>query len=97
MHEFLKKDNKFCLNLLNSSQKDLANLCSSEVDGESRFSKGQWLEYDPSYLSDAQSNIFCIMDEIFTFNSHSLVVGKIYHLKHSGTKNPLIYQDGDYE
>ena len=35
-----KKDNKFCLNLLNSSQKDLANLCSSEEDGEKRFSKG---------------------------------------------------------
>ena len=97
MHKLLKKDNKFCLNLLNSSQKDLANLCSSEEDGESRFSKGQWLEYDPSYLSDAQSNIFCTMDEIYTFNSHSLVVGKIYELKHSGTKDPLIYQDGDYE
>ena len=33
MHKLLKKDNKFCLNLLNSSQKDLANLCSSEEDG----------------------------------------------------------------
>ena len=37
------------------------------------------------------------MDEIYTFNSHSLVVGKIYELKRSGTKDPLIYQDGDYE
>ena len=58
---------------------------------------GLWVKYDPSYLSDAQSNIFCTMDEIYTFNSHSLVVGKIYELKHSGTKDPLIYQDGDYE
>ena len=54
-------------------------------------------QIDPFYLSDAQSNIFCTMDEIYPFSSHSLVVGKIYEFKTFWRKDPLIYQDGDYE
>ena len=97
MHENLEKYKKICLNLLKSSQIDLANLCSGEDDGEKRFSKGEWSQIEPVYLTNAQSNIFCTIDKIFPFQSHSLVVGKIYDLKHSGEKDPLIYQDGEYE
>ena len=95
--ENLEINKKFCLNLLKSSQIDLANLCSGEDDGEKRFSKGEWSQIEPVYLTNAQSNIFCTIDKIFPFHSHSLVVGKIYDLKHSGEKDPLIYQDGEYE
>ena len=97
MHKNLEKNKKFCLNLLKSNQKDLANLCSGEDDGEKRFSQGEWSQTEPVFLTNAQSNIFCCIDEIFPFASHSLVIGKIFDLKHSGEKNPLIYQDGEYE
>jgi flavin reductase (DIM6/NTAB) family NADH-FMN oxidoreductase RutF len=85
------------LNLLRRDQKNLANLCSGQDDGEKRFSLGEWHSHDPVYLENAQSNIFCLIEELIPFSSHSLVVGKVYELNHSGDKDPLIYQDGDYE
>ena len=97
IHKILENGRKFCLNLLRSDQKDLANLCSGQDDGEKRFSLGEWHSHDPVYLESAQSNIFCSIEELIPFSSHSLVIGKVYELNHSGDKDPLIYQDGDYE
>ena len=97
IHQILEEGRKFCLNLLRRDQKNLANLCSGQDDGEKRFSLGEWHSHDPIYLESAQSNIFWSIEELIPFSSHSLVIGKVYELNHSGDKDPLIYQDGDYE
>lgn len=96
IHKVLKKGSNFCLNLLKSSQKEIADTCSGAEEGEARFKKDAWASENPIYLSQAQSNIFCKVIEIIPYSSHSIVVGEVLNLKHSGKMDPLIYQNGKY-
>ena len=88
----LEKNSNFCLNLLNKSQQKIADTCSGTEEGENDL----WVSSNPVYLSDAQSNIFCKVIDIIPYSSHSIVVGEVEELKHSGKIEPLIYQDGKY-
>ena len=92
----LEKNSNFCLNLLNKSQQQIADTCSGTEEGEKRFANDLWVSSNPVYLSDAQSNIFCKVIDIIPYSSHSIVVGEVEELKHSGKIEPLIYQDGKY-
>ena len=92
----LEKNSNFCLNLLKKSQQNIADTCSGTEEGEKRFTNDLWVSNNPVYLSDAQSNIFCKVIEIIPHSSHSIIVGEVKELKHSGKIEPLIYQDGKY-
>jgi flavin reductase (DIM6/NTAB) family NADH-FMN oxidoreductase RutF len=97
LHEILKVDSKFSLNLLTADQIDIAEICSGSEEGQIRFNHPDWnLEKIP-YLQNAQSNLFCTCKKIVSLYSHSLVIGEVDNLFHSGKTNPLIYQDGKYE
>ena len=54
------------------------------------------LENELRELKDAQSNIFCKVKEIISYASHSIIVGEVKELIHSGKIEPLIYQNGKY-
>ena len=92
----LEKNSNFCLNLLKKSQQNIADTCSGTEEGEKRFTNDLWVSDNPVYLSDAQSNIFCKVIEIIPYSSHSIIVGEVKELKHSGKIEPLIYQNGKY-
>ena len=97
LHEILKVDSKFSLNLLTADQIDIAEICSGSEEVQTRFNHPDWnLEKIP-YLQNAQSNLFCTCKKIVPLYSHSLVIGEVDNLFHSGKTNPLIYQDGKYE
>lgn len=96
INNILEEDSNFCLNLLKSSQKGIADTCSGAEEGEERFKNDLWISNNPVYLKDAQSNIFCKVKEIISYASHSIIVGEVKELIHSGKIEPLIYQNGKY-
>jgi len=97
LHDLLKEDSKFSLNLLTNNQRDIAEICSRSEEGQIRFNHPDWNLDEVPYLKSAQSNLFCTCKKIVPLYSHSLVIGEVDNLLHSGKTNPLIYQDGKYE
>ena len=97
IHDSIVKDSKFCINLLKKSQQDISNLCSSFQEEENRFKNDQWDTTDIPFLKNAQANIFCKVDEIISYHTHSIVVAKVTESKYSNEIDTLIYVDGSYE
>ena len=52
---------------------------------------------DIPFLKNAQANIFCKVDEIISYHTHSIVVAKVTESKYSNEIDTLIYVDGSYE
>ena len=97
IHDSIINDSKFCINLLKKSQQDISNLCSSFQEEENRFKNDQWDTTDIPFLKNAQANIFCKVDEIISYHTHSIVVAKVTESKYSNDIDTLIYVDGSYE
>ena len=97
IHDLLKVDDKFCLNLLSSKQRNIAEICSGSEEGEKRFEDEDWDLSSLPFLKSSQSNIFCVCKKIIPLYSHSLMVGNVEAINHSGEMHPLIYQNGSYE
>ena len=97
LHDLLKEESKFSLNLLTAEQIDIAEICSGAEEGQIRFSHPDWNLDKIPFLQSSQSNLFCTCKKIIPLYSHSLIVGEVDDLFHSGKTNPLIYQDGKYE
>lgn len=96
IHDVLRVDDKFSLNLLASNQIEIAEICSGSEEGQVRFEHDDWEMEEIPYLKNAQSNLFCSCKKIIPLYSHSLVIGEVDKIFHSGNMNPLIYQDGKY-
>ena len=97
IHDSIIKDSKFCINLLKKSQQDISNLCSTFQEEENRFKNDQWDTTGIPFLKNAQANIFCKVDEIISYHTHSIVVAKVTESKYSNEIDTLIYVDGSYE
>ena len=97
IHDSIIKNSKFCINLLKKSQQDISNLCSTFQEEENRFKNDQWDTTDIPFLKNAQANIFCKVDEIISYHTHSIVVAKVIESKYSNEIDTLIYVDGSYE
>lgn len=96
IHDVLRVNDKFSLNLLASNQIEIAEICSGSEEGQVRFEHDDWEMEETPYLKNAQSNLFCSCKKIIPLYSHSLVIGEVDKIFHSGNMNPLIYQDGKY-
>ena len=97
IYNLLKVDSKFSLNLLTSKQVNIAEICSGSEEGQIRFNHSDWNLKGVPFLENAQSNLFCTCKKIIPLYSHSLIIGEVNNLNHSGKTDPLIYQDGKYE
>ena len=72
IHNILRKDKKFVINVLSNKQQNLSELCSSTEEGESRFKDGGWITEDEIVFNDnSVSNIICnctgVVDHSFRF------------------------------
>jgi flavin reductase (DIM6/NTAB) family NADH-FMN oxidoreductase RutF len=96
LHSPLLESGIFCVNILHAWQSALAQTFGSkDVD---RFAHGDWRadERTTPYLADAQANLFCEVDDVHPYGTHSIVIGKIYRIGVRGPVHPLVYQDGRY-
>jgi flavin reductase (DIM6/NTAB) family NADH-FMN oxidoreductase RutF len=94
----LEQGRPFCVNILNASQRALAELCSRGPQTRDRFAIGRWQNHLSGipYLTDAQANIFCISDKSLCYASHTIFIGRVENLTMHGEVSPLIYLDGTY-
>ena len=96
IHDTLKIGSKFCINLLNKDQEELSNTCSDEDKHEQRFNDKNWNLEDIPFLANAQANIFCKVDKLSSYHTHTIVVGLVEDAKFSDNISTLTYVDGEY-
>ena len=96
IHDTLKIGSKFCINLLNKDQEELSNTCSDEDKHEQRFKDKNWNLEDIPFLANAQANIFCKVDKLSSYYTHTIVVGLVEDAKFSDNISTLTYVDGEY-
>ena len=72
IHDTIELGSKFCINLLNSNQQNLSNICSDEEMYDQRFKDKNWNLDDIPFLQNAQANIFCKVDKLTSYHTHTL-------------------------
>ena len=96
IHNSLTVGSKFCINLLNKDQEDLSNICSDDNKYDQRFNDKNWNLDDVPFLANAQSNIFCSIENVTSFHTHSIIVGVVEDSKYKNEIKTLTYVDGEY-
>ena len=89
---------RFCVNLLKVGQQNVSAAFGGQKKGNDKFTEGVWLSSDDGipYLADAQANIFCSPSERFSFETHTIFVGRVESLLLANEISPLLYQDGGF-
>jgi flavin reductase (DIM6/NTAB) family NADH-FMN oxidoreductase RutF len=98
LHASLTMGSLFCVNLLQGAHTELSQVFGGKVVPEERFKFGDW-DHDADnipYLLDAQANVFCAVDALMPYGTHTIVVGKVRHVRLHGEIAPLIYSDGRF-
>jgi flavin reductase (DIM6/NTAB) family NADH-FMN oxidoreductase RutF len=98
LHASLTMGSLFCVNLLHGQHTELSHVFGGKVVPEERFNFGHW-EHDAEgipYLVDAQANLFCTVDALMPYGTHTIVVGKVSQVRLHGEIAPLIYADGKF-
>ena len=97
IHDTLKEKSKFCINLLNKDQEKLSDICSDENKYSERFNDKNWDINMIPFLKNAQANIFCKVDKLTSYHTHTIVVGMVEDSTYSDSISTLTYVDGKYE
>jgi flavin reductase len=97
-HRVLSRGGRFCVNVLRSFHSQLSQAFSGKLKGEDRFRVGAWQETDDGlpFLGDAQANLFCEIDRITDYGTHTIFIGRVYLARVNADVDPLLYQDGKY-
>lgn len=98
LHAQLGLGRRLCINLLHCSQQRLSEVFAGGLDGDIRFSEGDWRNNAEGvpYLADAQANIFCEIEALHAYGTHSVCIGRVTHAACRADVAPLVYQDGTY-
>jgi len=97
IHNILKKDKSFVINVLSDKQQNLSELCSSSEEGESRFKDVGWVaEDDIVFNSNSISNIICNCSGVVDHSTHSVFFGDVKEVKINSQGRALLYSSGGY-
>ena len=97
IHDTIVLGSKFCINLLNSNQENLSNICSDEDMYDHRFKDKNWNLDDIPFLQNAQANIFCKVDKLTSYHTHTIVVGLVEDANYADEISTLTYVNGEYK
>jgi len=87
----------FCINMLQSQQEDIARNCGGGLQGEARFSVGDWQVKDEvPFLNGAQVNFFCENKGGQSVGTHDVFIGEVRSVSILNVIDPLLYVDGLY-
>jgi flavin reductase len=98
LHDFLRNQDRFCINVLHTENLDTARIFSSNADAAERFTSGDWrmdADWLP-YLADAQANLFCLKEHEVDYGSHTIFIGRVQQAFTRDDVSPLLYSDGRY-
>ncbi|MDC0333155.1 flavin reductase family protein [Gammaproteobacteria bacterium] len=96
IHDVLMKGENLCINILQKTQQEISNICSSRELESTRFQNNFWDTSDIPFIKDSQANIFCKVDETISYHTHKIVIGSVIHSQSAETFNTLMYADGGY-
>jgi flavin reductase (DIM6/NTAB) family NADH-FMN oxidoreductase RutF len=87
---------RFCVNVLTTEHEELVAAFSGKLKGDARFGVGDWRNEEGGlpYLADAQSNLFCDIESVIPYATHSIVVGRVVGARVEDSIRPLIFADG---
>ena len=97
IHNSIELESKFCINLLNNKQEDLSNICSDEDMYDKRFKDENWNLDGIPFLKNAQANIFCKVDKLTSYHTHTIVIGLVEDANYADEISTLTYVDGEYK
>mgnify|MGYP005664961523 FL=1 len=97
IHDTIELGSKFCINLLNSNQENLSNIGSDEDMYDQRFKDKNWNLDDIPFLQNAQANIFCKVDKLTSYHTHTIVVGLVEDANYADEISTLTYVNGEYK
>lgn len=89
---------RFAINVLGCEHQGVSNLCAGRDQNCDRFSIGKWTTaHNLPVLADAQAVFVCETDQVTTYGTHHIVIGRILEvILNEATVNPLIYLNGSY-
>lgn len=97
-HSAMEAASRFCVNILRAGQSEIATACGGRLQGEEKFSTGQWVDgpYQIPLLQDAQASLICDTCERFEYGTHSIFVGRVMDIRLAEPVAPLIYVNAAY-
>jgi len=96
IHAPLLGRGRFCVNVLTTEHEDLVSAFSGRLKGDERFEVGEWRNEGSGmpYLDGAQCNLFCDIDNVIPYATHSIVVGRVTDVRVEEGIRPMIFSDG---
>ncbi|MBR8457089.1 flavin reductase family protein [Burkholderia dolosa] len=98
MHQPVKNNRSFCVNVLRHQDKPMAISCSTS-DSVDRFANDQW-SHRPNdgmpYIEDAQASLFCTTLHELDVGTHTIIVGQVHDIRGGAEQDPLIYLNGQF-
>ena len=96
IHDTLVKNSGFCINLLNKNQQEISNICSTDSLYDQRFDHDKWNTQTIPFLEEAQANIFCSIEDLVPYHTHTIVIGRVLNAISNDKINTLSYLNGKY-
>ena len=96
IHDVLIPGTDLSINILQKNQQEISNLCSSKQLESQRFENDFWNSSHTPFIQNAQSNIFCKVDETIAYHTHKIVIASVESSQSADTFNTLMYADGGY-
>ena len=96
IHDTLIKNSDFCINLLNKNQQEVSNICSTGSLYDQRFDHDKWNTQTIPFLEEAQANIFCSIEDLVPYHTHTIVIGRVLNAISNDKINTLSYVNGKY-
>jgi flavin reductase (DIM6/NTAB) family NADH-FMN oxidoreductase RutF len=87
---------RFCINVLTTEHEELVSAFSGRLKGDARFQVGEWRDEAGGmpYLEGAQCNLFCDIESVIPYATHSIVIGRVSAVRVEEGIRPLIFADG---
>ena len=96
MHPSLAIGSRFCVNILGEPHEELARSFGGQTEPGFRFEAGQWSGDEVPFLADAVATVFCQVDQLIDYATHSIVIGRVGAARVNGTHRPLVYGNGKF-
>ncbi|MET4898417.1 flavin reductase family protein [Sphingomonadaceae bacterium jetA1] len=96
MHASLTIGRPVAVHILGAEHGELCFVFGGRATPAERFASGDWTlrDQDMPVLEAAQANLFCTVDALHAYGTHSIVVAKVDAVRIGGSIRPLVFVDG---